>query len=214
MTHSAFFSLDGIDGTGKSTQCRLLVEWLGAAGVPAIGCSDPGGTSLGDQLRQILLSSRSEMTARAEALMFMASRAELVDRVIRPALEAGKVVVSDRFVTANVVYQGHARGLSPEELWEIGRFSTGGLLPDLPVILDLPVSLAVARRGRAADRLEGRGTDYLEQVRRGFLNEAGRQPDRFLVLDASPPVDVVQRGLREMFGAYLRQRGVSIRTGA
>src|SRR3954470_12665729 len=101
MSLAPFLSLDGIDGTGKSTQCRLLVEWLNAGGVPAIRCADPGGTPVGDQLRQILLGSKAEMSVRTEALLFMASRAELVEKVIRPALEAGQTVVSDRFIAAN-----------------------------------------------------------------------------------------------------------------
>src|SRR5262249_55916661 len=152
-----FISLDGIDGTGKSTQCRLLIDWLNANGVPAIGCSDPGGTPIGEELRKILLTSRADISPRAEALLFMASRGELVAKVILPNREAGRVVISDRFVAANVVYQGHAQGLPTADLWSIGRFSAGGLLPDLTIILDLPVHLAVARRGRAADRMESRG---------------------------------------------------------
>jgi dTMP kinase len=214
MTRAPFLSLDGIDGTGKSTQCRLLVEWLNESGVPAVACTDPGGTPLGDQLRQILLASQADISDRAEALLFMASRAELVTRVVRPALEAGRVVVSDRFVMANVVYQGHARGLSPDELWAVGRFSTGGLLPDLTVILDLPVEAAAARRGRSADRVEARGLDYLDRVRRGFLAEAARQPDAVRVLDASPDIDTVQQHLRRVVGDFLGARGRPVRGGA
>lgn len=207
MTRAPFLSLDGIDGTGKSTQCRLLVEWLNVAGVPSVACADPGGTPVGDQLRQILLASRADLSNRAEALLFMASRAELVTKVIGPALDAGRVVVSDRFVAANVVYQGHAHGLSPDDLWAVGRFSTGGLLPDLTLILDLPVEAAVARRGRAADRMEARGPDYLDRVRRGFLAEAARQPDTFRVVDASPDVDSVQQQLRMLVAVFLAARG-------
>jgi dTMP kinase len=187
MTLAPFISLDGIDGTGKSTQCRLLVEWLNANGIPAIGCSDPGGTPVGDELRSLLLSSRAEITHRGEALLFMASRAELVEKVIRPNLEQGRIVVSDRFIAANVAYQGYGHGLSPAELWQVGRFSSDGLLPDLTIILDLPVPLAVARRGRNADRMESLGLDYLERVRQGFIAEAARDPERFRVVDASRP---------------------------
>jgi dTMP kinase len=207
MTRAPFLSLDGIDGTGKSTQCRLLVDWLNASGVPAVACADPGGTPLGDQLRQILLASWADITERAEALLFMASRAELVAKVIRPALDAGRVVVSDRFVAANVVYQGHAGGLSPEELWSVGDFSTRGLLPDLTVILDLPVEVAVARRGRSADRMEARGLDYLERVRRGFLAEAERQPAAIQVVDASLGIETVQQRLRHIATQFLAGRG-------
>src|SRR5262245_25028106 len=209
MNLAPFLALDGIDGTGKSTQCRMLVEWLNAAGVRAIGCRDPGGTPLGDQLRQILLASASELSPRAEALLFMASRAELVARVIGPALEAGQVVVSDRFVMANVVYQGHARGIPPDEVWTVGRFSTGGILPDLTIVLDLPVDQAIARRARTADRMEGRGHEYLERVRQGFRAEATRQPERVVLVDASPDADTVQRWLREIVSDFLSKRGIS-----
>lgn len=211
MTRAPFLSLDGIDGTGKSTQCRLLVDWLNAAGVPAVACADPGGTPLGEQLRQLLLGSRADLSDRAEALLFMASRAELVEKVIRPALVAGRVVVSDRFVVANVVYQGHARGLSPIDLWSVGRYATGGLLPDLTVILDLSVGAAVARRGRTADRVEARGVAYLERVRAGFLAEATADPAAFRLLDAAPDIDTVQQHLRRIVADFLAGRGHPVR---
>src|SRR4051794_20572655 len=156
MARPAFVSLDGLDGTGKSTQCRLLVEWLSAQKVPVTACTDPGGTALGQELRKLLLFGREHRIATTtEAMLFMASRAQLVEEVIRPALEdRGEVVVSDRFLLANVVYQGHAGQLNVEDLWAIGRFVTGGLEPDLTLVFDLPPEIAVARRNREADRME------------------------------------------------------------
>jgi dTMP kinase len=212
MTRAPFFSLDGIDGTGKSTQCRLLVDWLNDSGIPAVLCADPGGTPLSDELRQILLSSQADISDRTEALLFMASRAELVAKVIVPALTAGTAVVSDRFIAANVVYQGHARGLSPDELWAIGRFSSGGLVPDLTIVLDLLVDTAMARRGRSADRMEARGAEYLNRVRRGFLSEATQHADSFRVVDASPGVDVVQNELRRVVATFLAAHGQQVRS--
>jgi dTMP kinase len=209
MPLAPFFSLDGIDGTGKSTQCRLLVEWLNASGVTALLCADPGGTALGDQLRSILLTSRTGISPRAEALIFMASRAELVSEVVRPALESGTVVVCDRFVTANVVYQGHAGSLPTDVLWAVGRFCTADLLPDLTFILDLPVEVAAQRRSRVADRVEARGPDYLDRVRRGFLAEAARQTDRYVVIDASGNVDQIQSELRKQVTRFLTTRGLA-----
>src|SRR3982751_3549004 len=127
-----FISLDGIDGTGKSTQLTLLAERLRKLGLAVTTCTDPGGTDIGAKLREILLYGRqAQMSMRAEALMFMASRAELVERIIRPALTRGEVVVSDRFLLANVVYQGHAGGLDPADLWAVGRVATGGRGPGL-----------------------------------------------------------------------------------
>src|SRR5215471_2104821 len=130
MPQPVFISLDGLDGTGKSTQCRMLVDWLRGQKVPVTEGTDPGGTAIGRELRQLLLHRREHrMAVATEAMLFMASRAQLVDEVIRPALARGEVVVSDRFTLANVVYQGHAGGVLPEDLWTVGRIVTGGLEP-------------------------------------------------------------------------------------
>ncbi|MGL6097479.1 MAG: dTMP kinase [Fimbriiglobus sp.] len=210
----AFVSLDGLDGTGKSTQCRLLVEWLRERGIPVTHAVDPGGTELGAKLREILLFGREyAMSLRAEALLFMASRAELVDRVIRPALARGDVVVSDRFTLANVVYQGHAGGLDPADLWAVGAVATAGLSPDLTLVFDMPPDAARDRRGRAADRVESRGADYHERVRAGFLAEAARQPEACVVVDASPSVAEVHATVRRQVGELLRARGYAVPEG-
>src|SRR5437868_12980727 len=155
MARAPFVSLDGLDGSGKSTQCRLLAEWLRGRGLAVTECADPGGTAVGDQFRELLLHRReTQMSPACEALLFMASRAQLVAEVIRPALEAGRAVVCDRFLLANVVYQGHAGGLDVGLLWEAGRLSTGGLVPDLTLVLDLAPEKARARRRGPADRVE------------------------------------------------------------
>jgi dTMP kinase len=200
-----FLSLDGLDGTGKSTQCRLLAKWLREQGKEVVACNDPGGTPLGQQLRQILLSYRGEMARECEALLFMASRAQLVAEVIRPALTAGKVVVSDRFLLANIVYQGHAGGLDVELLREAGKLSTGNLEPDCTLVLDLPLEIAVARRRRPADRMENQPAEYQQRVREGFLAEARRKPERIKVIDARPAVDEVQAGLRREVATLLNR---------
>jgi dTMP kinase len=197
MTQPLFLSLDGLDGTGKSTQCRLLAEWLRGRGHVVVECTDPGGTPIGDIVRGLLLDRRQELTLPCEAFLFMAGRAQLVAEVIRPALAAGQVVVSDRFLLANVVYQGHAGGLDPAQLWDMGRLSTGGLEPDLTLVLDLPVEMALARRGRTADRMESRGIDYQERVRQGFLREARRRPGCIRLIDARPPAAKVQECIRQ-----------------
>jgi dTMP kinase len=211
MPAPAFLSLDGLDGTGKSTQCRLLVEWLRGCGVPVTHAVDPGGTELGARLREILLFGREHaMSLRTEALLFMASRAELVDRVIRPALARGEVVVSDRFTLANVVYQGHAGGLDPADLWAVGAVATAGLSPDLTLVFDMPTALARDRRGRAADRVESRAADYHERVRAGFLAEAARRPGACVVVNASADVDAVHATVRRIVGPVLRGRGYAV----
>lgn len=196
-----FLSLDGIDGTGKSTQCRLLVEWLEGQGREVVQAIDPGGTPLGQQLRQIVLESKQPIEQRCEALLFMASRAQLVAEVIRPALERKAVVVCDRFLLANVVYQGHAGGLDVEQLWAVGDFSTGGLRPARTYILDMAVDDAQRRRGRPADRIERRDRDYHERVRQGFLKEARRHGH--MVIDAYGAVESIQAQIREDVEALL-----------
>jgi dTMP kinase len=212
MPTPAFLSLDGLDGTGKSTQCRMLVEWLKGQRIPVTACVDPGGTALGQKLRDILLHDKGHIATTAEALLFMASRAQLVAEVIRPALDRGEVVVSDRFLLANVVYQGHAGGLDASELWQLGALATDGLEPDLTLVFDLPLEVALARRGRDADRMESRDDDFHRAVKRGFLYEAGRRPDRFRIIDAEPDADAVQKVVRRDVGRLLKDRGWTIET--
>jgi dTMP kinase len=199
-----FLSLDGLDGTGKSTQCRLLADWLRQQGREVVTCVDPGGTAVGQVLREIVLSHRHELALPAEALLFMASRAQLTAEVIAPALEAGRLVLSDRFLLANVVYQGHAGGLDPDLLWQVGRFSTGGRDPDLTLVLDLAPELARARCRRPADRVESRPADYHLRVRQGFLTEAARAPERIKVIDASLPIAAVQEAIRQEVTRFLK----------
>lgn len=191
MARGTFLSLDGLDGSGKSTQCRLLAAWLRRQGHDVVECVDPGGTAIGSVIRSLLLDQRHVLTLPCEAFLFMASRAQLTAEVIQPALEAGRLVVSDRFLLANVVYQGHAGGLDVAQLWAMGQLATGGLAPDLTLVLDLPVELALARRSRPPDRMESRAPAYHEQVRAGFLTEARRRPDRIHVVDASQAPEAV-----------------------
>jgi dTMP kinase len=191
MVRPPFISLDGLDGTGKSTQCRLLADWLRARGHTITTCADPGGTPAGETIRALLLDRRQKITLACEALLFMASRAQLAAEIIRPALDAGRVVIADRFTLANVVYQGYAGGLDPDLLWVIGRMATGGLEPDLTLILDLPVEAAMARRKGSEDRFESRDAAYQTRVREGYLAEARRQPDRLRVIDAAQAIPIV-----------------------
>jgi dTMP kinase len=198
-----FLSLDGIDGTGKSTQIRLLADWLRAQRHDVLTCAEPGGTPLGDRLREMLLVQRNDMSAMAEALLFMASRAELLERVIRPALDSGKIVLSDRYLLATIVYQGYGSGLSVDFLWNICRLAASGLEPDLTLVLDLPVEQAQRRRGRDPDRMESRDRDFHERVRQGFLSEAQRQPERIRAIDATGTVEEIHAAICKEVGRVL-----------
>ncbi len=196
-SRGAFLSLDGPDGGGKTTQAARLAAWLRGLGRDVVACREPGGTALGERLRSILLDrSSAAVGLRAEMLLFMASRAQLVEEVIRPALEAGQVVVSDRYLLASVVYQGYAGGLPVEAIWEAGRAATGGLLPDLTLVLDLPTAAARARVGPARDRIEDRPVAYHDRVRAGFAEAARSYPAPIRTIDASGDPDAVADRVR------------------
>jgi dTMP kinase len=195
-----FVSLDGPDGGGKTTQVARLAAWLRARGFDVVTCRDPGGTVVGERLREILLDRATvSLATRAEMLLYMAIRAQLVEEVIRPALASGKVVVSDRFLLANIVYQGDAGGLSVAEVGQVGLVATGGLLPDLTLVLDIGRTDARARVGAGRDRIEDRPDEYQRRVREGFLRAAraaaaGGCPDypaAIVVIDASADPDAV-----------------------
>ncbi|MCA9134658.1 MAG: dTMP kinase [Planctomycetales bacterium] len=200
-----FLSLDGVDGGGKSTQIKLLAACLEQAGRSVLTLRDPGGTQLGEALRELLLHRQEiPLDMTAEMLLYMASRAQLVSEVLAPALAAGQVVIADRYLLANVVYQGCAGGLDIDQIWQVGSVATGGLQPDLTFVLDLPVELAMQRIDRGLDRLESRGLDYLRTVREGFLAQAQHLGEQAVVIDASDSVEAVQQQLIDT----LRHRGL------
>jgi dTMP kinase len=191
-----FVSFDGLDGVGKSTQIELLIDWLRAAGHDVLRCQDPGSTPLGETIREILLGGKFEISRESEMLLFMAARAQLVSEVIRPALAAGKTVVSDRYLLANIVYQGHAGGLDTDAIRRIGQLATGGVMPDRVLLLDMPPEAAAARIKRPADRMENQGETYQALLRKGFLAEAAKDRERIVVIDAAREIDSVQADIR------------------
>ena len=192
-----FFSIDGGDGVGKSTQSELFCQWLRGQGREVLACRDPGSTQLGDSVREILLNRHDlEIHRRSEMLLYMAARAQMVEEIIRPALEQGKIVVSDRYLLANVGYQGYGGGLDVETLWQGGRVSTGGLMPDLTIVLDVSAEVAAARLARPLDRMERQGAAFHARVREGFLTEAARRPG-IVVINAAASIDEVQNAIRQ-----------------
>jgi dTMP kinase len=181
-----FISLEGIDGSGKSTQAKLLAEELGPK---TLLLREPGGTDAGERIRELLKDPGLELDPLAELLLFCAARAELVAEEIRPALDGGREVVCDRFSDSSVAYQGVARGLGAERVEEICDLATGGLWPDLTVLLRLDPGEASERiSGRAADRFEGEGPELQRRVAEGYEEVARRHPERVRVVDASAPV--------------------------
>lgn len=190
--HGALIVFEGGDGSGKSTQIRLLRAAIERAGLDALITREPGGTDIGEGVREVLLSRSSEgMSDRAEALLYAAARAQHVDEVIVPALEKGTVVLCDRYIDSSIVYQGIARGLGDVQVAELNRWATGGLVPELTVLLDVdPVEgLRRATDGKDPDRLESAGLAFHRQVRDAYRHRAQEDPDRYLVLDATRPVE-------------------------
>jgi dTMP kinase len=194
------YSIDGIDGAGKSTQLSLFCEWLKHRGCDVVSCRDPGSTPLGERIRDVLLHSADNVPIgrRSEMLLYMAARAQLVDEIIRPALRAGKTVVCDRYVLANLVYQGHAGGLDVETIRGVGRLATDGIWPDGVFLLDMPTEAADRRIDRALDRMERQGSDYRKRLRDGFLSEAARPQNKIHVIDADRPIAAVQAEIQQI----------------
>jgi len=195
-----FISFEGIDGVGKSTQADLLETWLSEQGKTVLRTLEPGGTDVGVEIRKILLHHKGDLAPRAEAALFAADRAHHVASKIRPALERGEIVITDRYFDSSVAYQGAGRDLSRTEVRDLSLWAVGGLLPQLTVLLDLPAEEARSRRntsGTEPDRLEREKTEFFETVRSAYLDLAAAEPDRFLVVDASVSVEKMQTLIRE-----------------
>ena len=185
-----FIALEGGEACGKSTQATRL-----AARLDAVLTREPGGTHLGERVRALLLDPDEAVDARAEALLMAAARAQHVAELIQPALDAGRHVVTDRFTASSLAYQGFGRGLPIDEVRALSRFATGGLEPDLYVLLDVPLEVAAARRSREHDRLEAAGEAFHQRVRDGFRSLAADEPERWVVLDGTASVDEVEKAV-------------------
>jgi dTMP kinase len=187
-----FVTFEGVDGSGKSTQARLLADWLRSEGREVVLTREPGGTAVGEQIRELLLHGKG-MAPWAEAALFAAARAQLVDEVIRPALARGADVVSDRYLDSSLAYQGVARGLGVERVLELNLLATSGLLPDRTFLLVLPPEDAAARRGDQPDRIEQEGSAFAEDVDRAYREIARVFAKRVAVVDGGGnPEDIAE----------------------
>jgi dTMP kinase len=192
-----FISLDGIDGAGKSAQIGRLADWLRSRGRGVTTCRDPGSTPVGDAVRSILLDRHDlRLAPNAEMFLYMAARAQLVAEVVGPALGRGEWVVSDRYLLASIVYQGHAGGLDPDAIRGVGGVATGGVMPDLVLLLDVDLETSRRRLDRPLDKLESRGDDFRSRLRAGYLAEAARHGEQIVVIDATAEIDEVAARIR------------------
>jgi len=202
---SLFITFEGPEGSGKTTQMELLRDYLQGKGYPVLATCEPGGTSIGDQIRAILLDPRNtDMLPASEALLFSAARAQIVHQVIRPHLQQGGIVLCDRYADSTLAYQGYGHGLDLDMLHTITALATGGLKPDLTVYLDIDVEeglqrkLAAHKAGQTEwNRLDQQEAAFHRRVRDGYLQMAAREPDRWLVIDAAQPLEAIQAVIRE-----------------
>jgi len=204
-----FITLEGPDGSGKTTQARLLAEWLRKQGYDVVLTREPGGTHIGDQIRAVLHDPRNaEMDARTEILLYSASRAQHVAQRIRPTLAAGKIVISDRYADSTLAYQGYGRGLDLEILRAITAFATGGLTPDLTLYLDVAPQEGLQRRrlgGEEWNRLDAEALEFHRRVRAGYMELVRQEPERWAVIDGARSVEEVQAEIRALVQAKLDQ---------
>ncbi|MDO5629611.1 MAG: dTMP kinase [Mobilicoccus sp.] len=198
-----FIAFEGGDGAGKSTQVAALAEHLRAGGFEVVTTREPGGTPLGARIREMLLHA-DEVSPRAEALLFAADRAHHVDTLIRPALARGAIVLTDRYVDSSLAYQGAGRALAVDDVAHLSTWATSGLVPDLTVLLDIDSTEGRTRRsGRTEDRMETEAAAFHDRVRAHFRALAAAEPDRYLVLDATLPVEELSEQIRARVSALL-----------
>jgi dTMP kinase len=208
-----FITFEGIDGSGKSTQLRLLANFLKQKGCAVLLTREPGGTSVGNRLRAALLDAQEEVDPLTELLVFAADRAQHVRRVLRPALEAGQVVFSDRYADATAAYQGAGRGFSPELISEIIELATEGLKPDLTLLFDLSVDDSTARMRRRTngkqqgDRLDSEDAEFHNRVRDAYLRLARAEPERIKIIETNQPLELTHQRVKEIVLPFLRSRG-------
>lgn len=199
-----FITLDGIDGAGKSTNLAVIKAWFERRGLPVLFTREPGGTPVGEALREILLNPETKAGLRAETLMMFAARMQHIEEVILPALSDGIHVVSDRFTDATFAYQGGGRGMPSEDIEILEHWVQGGLRPDLTLLLDVPLEVSMARIGqtREKDRFEQEQADFFMRVRSVYLNRAAACPERYSIIDSNRSLDEVRNNIEKVLDGH------------
>jgi len=210
---SLFITFEGPEGSGKTTQLKLLAEWLRERGCDVLATREPGGTAISEAIRGILLDpTHTEMQPEAEILLFSAARAQIVAQVIRPHLQGGGIVLCDRYADSTLAYQGYGRGLDLDTLRTITAFATGGLVPDLTIYLDIAIEEGLRRKvPQEWNRLEAQALAFHQRVREGYLEMAAGEPDRWLSVDAFQPIADIQAAIRERIEVLIGAMGTDRR---
>ena len=198
MAKGLFITFEGGDGCGKTTQIKLIDEYLRNKGYKTLLTREPGSKGLGVKLREILLNYDGEVSPTCESFLFLADRAQHVDCIIKPALEEGTIVLCDRHTDSTVAYQGYGRGLDLEQIYKLNNIATSGLKPDLTVVLDVDVETSQARVGKEKDRMESAGIEFFERVRKGFLEIAKQEPSRVKVIDSTQSIEDIHKQVVEL----------------
>lgn len=200
MQQGLFITFEGADGCGKTTQIKLIDEYLRNKGYKTLLTREPGAKGLGEKIREILLNYDGEVSSRCESFLFLADRAQHVDCIIKPALKDGVIVLCDRHTDSTVAYQGYGRGLDIEEIKKLNNLATGGLKPDLTIVFDVDIETSQSRVGKNKDRMESAGIEFFKKVREGFLEIAKEEPQRVKVIDSSDTIENIHKKVVELIG--------------
>ena len=200
MSKGLFITFEGGDGCGKTTQIKLLDEYLRNKGYKTLLTREPGSIGLGEKVREILLNYDGEVSSVCESFLFLADRAQNVDCIIKPALDEGTIVICDRHTDSSVAYQGYGRGLDVDRINMLNNIATSGLKPDLTIVLDVDVETSQARVGTEKDRMESAGIEFFERVRKGYLEIAKQEPERVKVVDSTQSIEEIHKQILELVG--------------
>ena len=205
MEQGLFITFEGADGCGKTTQLKLLAEYLTQKGYEVVITREPGAKGLGEKIREILLNYEGDVSDRCESFLFLADRAQHIDMIVNPAVEAGKIVLCDRHTDSSVAYQGYGRQLPVERIKRLNEIVVNGRHPDLTLIFDIDVETSMRRVGQEKDRMESAGTEFFNRVREGYLEIAKQEPKRVKVLDASKSIDEIHADVIKLFEELLKK---------
>ena len=207
MKKGLFITFEGADGCGKTTQMRLLADYLKTQGLEVVLTREPGGKGLGEKVREILLNYDGEVSDRCESFLFLADRAQNIDIIVNPAVEQGKIVLCDRHIDSTVAYQGYGRGLDLDRIKMLNNLATNGRKPDLTIVFDIDVETSMKRVGSEKDRMESAGIEFHNKVRNGYLEIAKEEPDRIKVVDACKTIEEVFEEVKEIIKNIMLKKG-------